>query len=136
MNRTVPKIIAISVHTVNGFPLSNSLVKSIRKTSKFSIYFIYNVYKTTFFPKNVLKLFLHGFSSNQHIIQKPLSEMYTSHFEHFNKKTKNNRFTAYYQIFFIKTFSFISSCVICKVDHCGCKKKICMSWKYFLGDWN
>jgi hypothetical protein len=24
----------------------------------------------------------HGFSSNQHIVQKPVSEMYTSHFEH------------------------------------------------------
>jgi hypothetical protein len=45
------------------------------------------IYKTTFFQKNILKWFLHGFSSNEHIVQKPLSEMYTSHFEYVRSST-------------------------------------------------
>ena len=56
----------------------------------------------------ILKSFLNGFSSNQHIAQKPLSEMYTSHFEHVwsstfqqQQKTDSQHITKY---FFIKTF--------------------------------
>jgi hypothetical protein len=71
----------------------------------------YNIIKlSTFFPKNILKTFLHGFSSNQHIVQKPVSEMYTSHFEHVwsstfqqqQKPTDLHHITKY----FYKNFSF------------------------------
>jgi len=55
-----------------------------------------------------LKSFLNGFSSNQHIAQKLLSEMYTSHFEHVwsstfqqQQKTDSQHITKY---FVIKTF--------------------------------
>jgi hypothetical protein len=92
----------------------NSLIKSIRKTSKFSIYFIYITRHLK--KKNILKSFLQGFSSNQHIVQKPLSEMYTSHFDHvwsstFQQQTKKtNRFTALPNIFYKNFFIYIKLC--------------------------
>ena len=116
----------------------NSFSQKYLKNVK--ILYLFHIYKTTFFQKNILKSFLHVFSSNQHIVQKPLSEKYTSHFEHvwsstFQQQTKKQQIYSILPNIFYKNFSFISSCVICKVDHCG-YKKICMSWEYFLGDRN
>ena len=85
----------------------NSLVKSIWKMSKFSIYFIY--IKQHFFKKIFWSRFCTDFlqintlSKNR---SQKCTQVILNMFgaQHFNNKQKNNRFTAYYQIFFIKTF--------------------------------
>jgi hypothetical protein len=81
-----------------------SLVEKYSKNVK--ILYIFHIYKTTFVPKNILKSFLHGFSSNQHIVQKALSEMYTSHFEHVWSSIS-------YSIYYINPI-FITSLYLCK----------------------
>ena len=104
----------------------NSLVKSIRKTSTFSIYFIYikqHFFKKIFrsrFCTDLLQFTTLSKNSSQKYTQVILNMFGAQHFNNNNKKT--NRFTAYYQIFFINIFIYI------KVDHCG-YKKICMSWE-------
>ena len=77
-----------------------------------------------------MRSFLHGFSSNEHIVQKPLSEMYTSHFEYvrsstFQQQQQNNRFTAYYQIFFIKTFHLYQVVSFTRLITVVTKKYVC-----------
>jgi hypothetical protein len=71
-----------------------------------------------------LKWFLHGFSSNEHIVQKPFSEMYTSHFEHVwssvfkQQKNKKQQIYSILPNIFYKNFSFISSCVFSGHVYC------------------
>ena len=74
------------------------------------ILYIFHIYKTRFVPKNILKSFLHGFSSNQHIVHKALSEMYTSHFEHVWSSIS-------YSIYYINPI-FIASLYLQNVTYC------------------
>ena len=93
----------------------NSLVKSIRKMLKFSIYFIYitrHFFKKIFwsrFCKDFLQINTLSKNRSQKCTQVILT-MFGA--QHFNNKQKKTTDLQHYQIFFIKTFSFISSCVI------------------------
>ena len=120
----------------NYLPLRRPLIGTIKLLLLLLLLYI----KRHFFKKNILKSFLHGCSSNQHIVRKPLSEMYTSHFEHVWSSTfqqqqqKPTDLQPYYQVSFIKTFYLYQ--VVSFARLITGYKKICMSWEYFLGDRN
>jgi hypothetical protein len=117
----------------------NSFVKSIRKTSKFYIYFIYikrHFNKKIYFEVVSSRIFF----KSTHCPKTALRNVHKSFWKcmELNISTttkKTNRFTAYYQIFLIKTFHLYQVVSFAKLITVVIKK-ICMSWEYFLGDRN
>ena len=115
----------------------NSLVKSIWKMSKFSIYFIY--IKRHFFKKifwsRFCTYFLQINTLSKNRSQKStqvILNMFGA--QHFNNNKNPQIYTILPNIF-IKTFHLYQVVWFARLITVAIKK-ICLSWEYFLGDRN